>query len=88
MDPAQKHQQPHDVVSLASTSLVWPDRTAPQLRMLQLLLPDCVLLVLVITHTQYKVQYVQRSQVTSLTRLVPPPKHPTSIMHTHTQLKS
>ena len=30
------------VVSLASTSLTWSDRTAPKLHLLQLLFPDCI----------------------------------------------
>jgi len=54
---------PCALVSLASTSLAWSDRPVPQLRPLQLLLPDCVLFScsaaarvhpLVITHMQYK----------------------------------
>ena len=48
--PTVTHQQPCAVVSLASTSLVWSDRTAPasapaaapQLLLLQLLFPDSV----------------------------------------------
>ena len=40
--PTLTHQQPCAVVSLASTSLVWSDRSAPQLCLLQLLLPNCI----------------------------------------------
>ena len=44
------HAQPHTlctnspcaVASLVSTSLMWPDPTAPHLRLLQLLLPTCI----------------------------------------------
>jgi len=37
--PTMSHQQPCAEVSLASTSLVWSKPTAPQLPLLQLLLP-------------------------------------------------
>ena len=42
--PTVNNQQPCAVVSLASTrlKLVWSDQTAPQLCLLQLLLPNCI----------------------------------------------
>ena len=39
---APNFDAPYAVLSLASTSLAWPDQTAPQLHPLQLLLPDCI----------------------------------------------
>ena len=35
-------KQPCAVVSLANTTLTWLDQTAPRLRLLQLLLPNCI----------------------------------------------
>ena len=88
--PTLTHQQPCAVVSLASTSLMWSDRTAPpivsaapRLHPLQLLFPNCVHFRLLL----HDCVHLCCCSPTTSSSAAAPQTHHSAFYHTHTGQK-